>query len=371
MAQATAPQRKGMGPGFWPVTVALTVINIAISIFLFKLDFSTLIPEMGQPADAIDALTKFMAIVGNALFVYVAGYLVFFAIAWRRRKSDPPDAIGIQIHDNHTLELWWTIVPTILVVIIAVFSIRIWATLQNQTGNALTMEAIGHQFKYEFRYPGLKQSVYDEMHLPVGQPVTVQVTAADVIHSFWIPEVRLKSDMVPGLVQSVRFTPQHVGKYHVICTEFCGSQHANMAATLYVDSVAGFTWLTAQAKSQNAASSPSKPLDLAAGNATAGQQLFGQKCASCHNAAGGFDQKIVGPGLAHLGKDPGHPYLVTGKPVDAAGIAYILVNGYQGADESNHASGPSIGVMPNRQANGLSDGDIANLTSYLLSMAKK
>jgi cytochrome c oxidase subunit 2 len=362
------PAKPGLGPGFWPVTIGLTVLNVIVSYAIVVFPIEAFVPEMGEPAADIDLLFKFMSIVGNAIFFYVAGYLVYFSIVWRRRATDPPDAIGIQIHDNGKLEMWWTIIPAILVVIIAVFSVRIWMNLQNTLGDVLTMEAIGHQFKYEFRYPRLKQSVYDEMHLPVGTPVTLHVTAADVIHSFWVPEMRIKADMVPGLVQTLRFTPENIGKYRIICTEFCGTNHGNMLATLYVDTQQDFgRWLARQNKLQGQAGGP---IVLSSGQVAAGQALFGQKCSSCHSV-GPFTQKIVGPGLGALADDPDHPNLVTGKTPNAANVAWVLVNGYQGPDNSQGKNGPSIGVMPNRQANALSNQDIANLTAYVISLSQK
>ena len=240
MAQYTAPQKQGLGPGFWQVTIGLTVLNVIVSFFIAAFDIDKYLPEAAAPAGDIDWLFKFLSVVGNAIFVYVVGYIVYFAVVWRRRPSDGPEAIGIQIHDNPKLELWWTIVPTILMLIIAIFSVRIWMSLQNSLGDVLTMESIGHQFKYEFRYPRLKQSVYDDMHIPVGTPITLHVTAADVLHSFWVPEVRIKADMVPGLVQTLRFTPERIGTYRIICTEFCGTQHGNMVATLHIDSQQDF-----------------------------------------------------------------------------------------------------------------------------------
>ncbi len=367
MAQYTAPRKPGLGPGFWQVTIAMTILNAIASYFIANLDIDKYLPEAADPASDIDALFKFLSVVGNAIFVYVVGYIVYFCIVWRRRASDGPDAIGIQIHDNPRLELWWTIIPAILMVIVAFFSVRIWINLQNTIGDVLTMESIGHQFKYEFRYPRLKQSVYDDMHLPAGTPVTLHVTSADVIHSFWVPEVRLKADMVPGLVQTLRFTPEKIGTYRIICTEFCGRNHGNMVATLHIDSQQDFgRWLSRQFKAQGQGSGP---IALASGQATAGQALFGQKCSTCHSV-GAFDQKIVGPGLGHLLDDPTHPNLVTGEKPTPADIAHVLVNGYQGPDNSQGKSGPSIGVMPNRQANALSNSDIANLTAYIVSLSQ-
>ena len=260
MAQQAAPLKTGLGPGFWQVGIGLTVLNALISYAIVIFPIEAFVPEMGQPASDIDLMFKFMSIVGNAIFVYVVGYLLYFAVVWRRRATDAPDAIGIQVHDNAKLELWWTIIPAILVIILAVFSVRIWMNLQNTLGDVLTMEAVSHQFKYEFRYPRLKESVYDEMHLPVDTPVTLNVTAADVIHSFWVPEMRIKADMVPGLVQTLRFTPEKIGKYRIICTEFCGTNHGNMLATVYVDTQQDFgRWLAGQSKLQGQASGPVGP----------------------------------------------------------------------------------------------------------------
>jgi cytochrome c oxidase subunit II len=358
LAEASVPRRQGLGPWFWTVTSAMTVLNIVVGIFIVVFPLGTLLPEAADPAGQIDDLFKFMSVIGNAFFVYVTGYLIYFSIVWRRRASDGPDAIGIQIHDNPKLETWWTIIPVILVATIAVFSVRIWMELQNQLGDVLTMEAVGQQFKYEFRYPKLKESVYDEMHVPVGTPVTLHVTSIDVIHSFWVPEVRLKADMVPGLVQTLRFTPEVIGKYPIICTEFCGTNHSTMRATLYIDSQKDFgNWLAARFKEQGQGGGT---IALAQGVADNGRVLFGQKCSTCHSL-GPFAQKIVGPGLGNLAHDPDHATLVDGKAPTPQNVAEILVNGF---------SGP-IGVMPNRHANALSNSDISNLVAYLLSLHGK
>ena len=369
MAQHSAPQQKvDLGPGFWPVAIGVTVFNLISAYFIITFDVSGFLPEAAAPAADIDALFKFMTVIGNAIFSYVAVFVVYFSIVWRRRATDAPDAVGIQVHDSPKLEFWWTAVPALLVVILAVFSVKIWSNLQAQAGDVLTMESIGHQFKYEFRYPKLKASVYDEMHVPVGVPISLHVTSADVIHSFWVPEVRIKYDMVPGLVQTMRFTPTKVGTYRVICTEFCGTNHGNMLAKMVIDTPGDFDkWLGKQAQMQ---ASGGAPVALA-GNAASGQTVFTAKCASCHNANAGFDGKIVGPGLGKLAIDPAHPDLVTGEKPDAAGISHILINGYQGPDKSTGKDGAALGVMPNRAANGLSSADISNLTTYLLSLSAK
>ncbi len=92
----------------------------------------------------------------------------------------------------------------------------------------LTVEAIGYQFGFQFRYPKLAQPVVNELHLPVNTPITIHVTSRDVLHGFWIPELRMKADMVPGLINTMRVTPTLPGTYRIMCTEFCGVAHGAM-----------------------------------------------------------------------------------------------------------------------------------------------
>lgn len=354
---------------FWIVTLVLTLLSVAVCYYISVVPLDFLLPGASLHAadrgDDIDFLFRFMGVVSSAIFIYVMGYLIYFSVAFRRRSDEPANSIGVQVHDSHTLEIWWTVVPTILVAILAVMSVQVWAKVQFGTGSApaLTVEVIGHQFNYEFRYPGLAQSYYsttEPMHLPVGRSVRVLVTSADVLHSFWVPEMRVKADTVPGLVQNLNFTPQRAGLYDIACTEFCGVDHSRMQAKLVVQSAAEFdTWLAGMKKKQAAEGSGggASTVALAAGKTDEGKALFAQKCSTCH-AAASFDQKIVGPGLLHLTDDPAHPKLVNGDSPTPEHIAGILRNGY---------SGP-LGVMPNRQANGLSDRDIANLTAYLVSL---
>jgi cytochrome c oxidase subunit 2 len=299
-----------------------------------------------------------MAIFGSAITLYVWGYIIYFAVVFRRRKDEPLTSIGIQVHDNVKLEFWWTLIPTIIIIVLSVLSVRVWAQLQNQLGDVLTMEAIGHQFNYEFRYPNLKGSVFHEMHVPAGTPVTLHVTSTDVIHSFWVPEMRLKADMVPGLVQTLRFTPERIGKYRIICTEFCGVNHGKMYDTLSIDSQEDFQkWLAAQQRGAGLAAAGGDAIPFTQGNLDAGRVLFGQKCSACHSL-GPFEQKIVGPGLGNLTRDPGHQRLVDGSIPSPANVAHILKYGYNGRQ----------GIMPNAQANAISNLDIANLTSFILSL---
>jgi cytochrome c oxidase subunit 2 len=362
---------KGLGPGFWPVTFLLAALSIASAVYFLYGNIDWLMPGASHPvADRtydVDGLFKFMAVFGNAIMIFVGGYVIYFAIAFRARPGQSADAIGVPIHDAPKLELWWTVLPSVLLAILTGLSIVTWYKIYFGTAApALTTEIIGHQFYFEYRYPGLKGSVVSKfgsdspdnaLHLPVGVPIRLLITSTDVIHQFWVPEVRLKAAAVPGLVTSLNFTIDHPGQYVVTCTEFCGPNHSQMQGTVIFEPVAAFnSWLDNQKKLAAAAGAP---INLAGGNAAAGQALFAQKCSACHNnPPTPFDQKLVGPGLLHITDDPAHPNLVTGKPPTPQNIAWILQNGFTG----------DIGTMPNRQANGLSDQDIANLVAYLVSL---
>lgn len=197
------------------------------------------------------------------------------------------------------------------------------------------------------------------MYLPVGVPVTVDLTSAEadesqaVIHSFWVPEFRVKQDMVPGMIVPIHFTPTKVGTYKLICAEFCGVGHGKMWGYVHVVPHADFDrWYALEER--RPAPNVSAVVNLAAGDATAGQAVFQQRCSVCHNAAP-FEQKKVGPGLAGLFNNPRHPLLVDNKPATPVDVEEIIDNGFRG----------DMGVMPTAQANGLTPQNIADLVAYL------
>lgn len=366
MAQRIGPtpnivRVRGLGPGFWQATTVLLVLCIVNSLYWLFANIDWLLPSASVPASDrasdVDGLFKFMAVFGGDIMIIVAGYVIWFSIAFRASPNDPPDTVGMPTHDHPKLEFWWTVLPTVLLVILTALSINVWHKIQfGVTTPGLTTEVVAHQFFFEYRYPGLKGTTTD-MHLPVGVPVRILITSADVIHQWWVPEFRLKMAAVPGLVQNLNFTPLHPGTFMVTCSEFCGVNHSQMQGKVVVEPLAAFnTWLDQQKKAAVAAAAPIK---LTGGNAAAGQARFQKTCSACHNyPPTPFAQKLVGPGLLHITDDPQHPTLVTGKPPTAQNIAWILQNGFTGP----------IGSMPNYVANGLSDQDIANLVAYLMSL---
>ena len=356
--------------GFWVITAVLAVLAAITIWWWIVAPIESIMPESVDKARQIDDLYRFLAASGSALFVFVAGYIIYFSVVFRRRPTDAPDAIGVQIHDSHKLEFWWTLFPFLFIVGLAVVSVKIFYGIEpfNMPSNALVVESIGHQWKYTFRYPGINGEV-DQLHLPLGQEITMHVSSYDVIHSFWVPSMRLKVDMVPGLINTLVFTPTRLGKYEILCTEFCGTLHGDMRsgtpndqAWMYVDTPAQYkAWYDktqkANANVSNAiAATSSGAINLAGGNAAAGKMVFSQKCSACH-ALGPFDQKVVGPGLKGVLDDPAHPNLVDGDKATPDDVAKILQHGFTGP----------MGTMPNQTANALSDKDIANLVAFLKS----
>ena len=348
-----------LGRGFWTLTAVLAALAVASIVFWYTFPIEQYLPAAIVTARQVDTLFRFMAATGSALYIFVGGYLLYFAIAYRVRPGDPPDAIGPQVHDNAKLEFWWTIIPTVFVVLLSIVSVRIWYEIMLEPENGLVVEAIGHQFQFTFRYPQINGEVSDEMHLPLNVPVTLNLTSSDVIHGFWVPAMRLKNDTVPGLVTSIRFTPRLAGRYPIICTQFCGVLHSQMDKQVLVieDKAAFDKWYHAeQVKNAHVSNAlgATGTVALTGGDVNAGKQLFSQKCTACHKIAP-FAQTLVGPGLLGVLHDPAHPNLVNGKPANPADVADILQNGYTG----------SMGSMPNASTNGLSSQDISNLVAYL------
>ena len=360
MVERTA-QPARLGRGFWVTTAVLAALAVAAIVFCYVFPLEHYLPAAIVTARQVDDLIRFMSATGSALYIFVAGYLVYFAIAFRAKASDAPDAIGVQIHDNRKLEFWWTVIPLIFVLVLSIVSVRIWYEILLEPENGLVVEAIGHQFYFSFRYPQINGEVTDEMHLPLNVPVTLNLTSADVIHGFWVPAMRLKNDTVPGLVTTIRFTPRLAGRYPIICTQFCGVEHSEMdKQVLVIEDKASFDrWYKGWQQKNDHASNAlpgagGQAISLQGGDAAAGKALFSQKCTACHKLAP-FSQTLVGPGLEAVLHDPAHPDLVNGKPANPADVASILENGYTG----------SMGAMPSASSNGLSPQDIANLVAFL------
>jgi cytochrome c oxidase subunit II len=232
-----------------------------------------------------------------AASIVFAGALLMLAIAWRRRTREGLPVVGKDEDVSTGLVVGFGIVIPVVCLVILFFIADIGvvnATSSPKPGQTkLNVSVVGHQWFWEVRYPGTNAVTANEIHIPAKTPVNVRLTSADVVHSFWVPELNKKVDMLPGHPNSIELYADHVGVYRGQCAEFCGLQHAHMAMAVYADPPGKFkAWLANMSKPLAAPASP---------QARAGEQVFlTQQCASCHTIRGTSARGRIGPDLTHL-----------------------------------------------------------------------
>jgi cytochrome c oxidase subunit 2 len=286
-----------------------------------------------------------------AATIVFLGALVMIGLGILRRGVEGLPLIGKREDINQGLVLLFGIgVP--VVTLIALFGAAD-VYLVRQTGppapssTSMTVDVIGHQWWWEVRYPGTTAVTANEIHVPVDTRVNVVATSADVIHSFWVPQLARKIDMIPGRQNRVLLYASRAGSYRGQCAEFCGFQHANMALYVVAQPTASFrTWLA------NMALPVPRPT---ATTAKAGQRLFlTSQCASCHQLRGTSAQGTVGPDLTHLAT---RSTLAGGTiPNDPAHLQ-AWVSGPQAIKPGNRM--PDLGLAP---------AEVAEIVSYLDSL---
>ena len=244
----------------------------------------------------------FTLIVATIVFVAVEGWLIFSIIRYRERPNTPQPK---QIQGNNTVEIIWTIVPSLFLFAVLAGTIYTMFGLQNITGNGrLEVKAVGHQWWWEFDYPSLGNiTTADTLYIPQGAVIQTDLVSNNVIHSFWIPSITGKTDVIPGHTNTKLFRADTLGEFRGECAEYCGTQHAHMNFSVVVLTQAEFNvWASGQ---QQAALSPTNTL------AQQGQQIFkgAGGCTACHGIVGVnltsyTDPKqagLVGPNLTHFG----------------------------------------------------------------------
>jgi cytochrome c oxidase subunit 2 len=272
--------------------------------------------QFARITDAVFMQTVWWAIL---VFVLVQGALLYAMFRFRGR---PGDAEPAQIHGNTTLEIVWTIIPAVILAVIAVPTVKaIFKTAEIPGDNPLTVEVIGHQWWWEFRYPEYNLTTANELHVPVNRTVHMRMGSADVIHSFWVPQFAGKRDVFPNRQTRLWFIAEQAGNYPAQCTEFCGIQHGKMAYRIVANEPAEFdAWVakmrtfaaapspapspaakdTVRTTSSGASIEPSAPQEAAVAE---GQKLFLTKgCTGCHSlVALNAPKGMLGPNLANIG----------------------------------------------------------------------
>lgn len=279
----------------------------------------------GTHAENILALLTPIAWAALAVFVVVEGILVYAIWKFRARKND---AMPAQIHGNTTIEIAWTIAPALIVLVIAVLTFRTQAVNSRMDPTALRIQAVGHQWWFEFKYPDQSIVTSGDLYIPVGRDVTVQLDGVDVIHNFWIPKLAGKTYMIPGNTNYLSFKATNEGVYRGQCAEFCGEAHALMRFRVIAVQPDVFDrWIAAHTSTPAAASTqpyagpeafpntqekyvphmPAFPQGAYTGVGTGGvasngYTVFEKKCAVCHMINDNPKAKgVTGPNLTYLG----------------------------------------------------------------------
>ncbi len=272
-------------PGSLLTLTAGVVVTLVSLWFGYNFDF---MPEQAsQQASLVDNLFRVMVIIGTALFLVIQGAILIAVIKFRQRPGDNTD--GPPIKGNLPLEAFWTVIPAIIVIILGVYSVEVYRDMggfeaaggsmmshnhhkpvevamtpqsnmaplivdtpeestelvATQYGFGATpdreglpadveVDVMGLQFAWVFTYPD-SDIVVGDLHVPVGKDIQLNISAQDVLHAFWIPQFRLKQDAIPGQDTQLRFTPNKIGTYPIVCAELCGSYHGGMRTQITVE----------------------------------------------------------------------------------------------------------------------------------------
>lgn len=232
-------------------------------------------------------------VMGAVVFLIVEGGIIIAVARFRHRKGDLSEPA--QVHGNVPLEIIWTAIPVLLVIVLFVFTVTTMNAIAAPapSPNDLHVNIVGHQWWWEFDYPDLKITSADELVIPVGTTVQINLTSADVMHSFWVPQLAGKTDAIPGQVNKMWITADQPGTYEGQCSEFCGVEHALMRERVIVLSQSDFqAWVANQQQLPPAPQTDAEVQGMKL--VTAGV------CAACHTVDGTAAKGKVGPNLTHL-----------------------------------------------------------------------
>lgn len=222
------------------------------------------------------------------IFGVVAGALAY--ITWKFRAKPGQTGEPPQVHGNDRLEVIWTVIPIVIVFILFGLTARSLILVNKPLPGALKVEVTGYQFWWDFHYPDLDFRNSNELILPAGVPVELEITSKDVIHSFWVPGLAGKQDAIPGQKTRIRFIAEKPGNYYGFCAELCGPSHARMLFRVIVLPQEEFERFTVAAKAYIPPVADAQ-----------GQQVFQQNCMACHGVQGKMPPAAIGPELGFTG----------------------------------------------------------------------
>jgi cytochrome c oxidase subunit 2 len=332
------------------VIVGILVIITAVLAY-FGINILWEMPvEASQQAVSIDWMWNLQLIAMSFLFALIVVPMFYSLVVFRRRKGDTTD--GQHMEGNTTVEILWTIVPLFLVGIFAYLgAVNLSDTLRADP-SAMVVKVTGIQWSWTFEYPPVDGITVasDELHIPVGQQVLLQMTSKDVIHSFWVPEFRVKQDLVPGRITQLRISPNLEGNYKVRCAELCGTSHYNMEKPVVISSQDEFdAWMADRIEEAKT---------LAATPEGSGQLLVSANgCAACHSIDGAVG---IAPTWLGLYEDD---VLLTDGTVVIADDEYLHES--IKAPQAKIVAGFENQLMPTY---GFADEEIENIVAYIKTL---
>jgi cytochrome c oxidase subunit 2 len=312
---------------------------------------TTIFAPASTPAAAIFGLSKLVIGVTALIFVCVCALLVYTIFRFRKR-SDDDGSEPAQVYGSNQVELAWTVIPTLIVVVLFLASARVITFVQHadRPADSIQVVAVGHQFWWEYRYPALGVVTANELHVPVSDPARptptfITLLSADTDHSFWIPRLGGKTDLIPNRVNSTWIDPYETGLFLGQCAQYCGAQHAKMLLRVYVDSRNGFDrWVQQQREPAREQSQVAE-----------GRRVFQRTaCINCHAVAGTVASGRFGPDLTHL----------MSRDTIGSGIVPNTVENLRAWIRNPDSLKPGS-RMP---AMGLTDGQLDSITAYLATL---
>ena len=312
---------------------------------------TTIFAPASTPAAAIFGLSTLVLGVTAAIFACVCALLVYALVKFRKRSGDEGSEPA-QVYGSNQVEIAWTVIPTLIVVVLFLASARVITSVQNteQPAGSIQVVAVGHQFWWEYRYPSLGIVTANELHVPVSNPARPTATfitllSSDTDHSFWIPRLGGKTDLIPNRVNSTWIDPYETGLFLGQCAQYCGTQHAKMLIRAYVDTANAFdTWVREQRQPAR------EQADVAEGRGVFQRTA----CINCHTVSGTVATGQFGPDLTHL----------MSRDTIGAGIAPNTIENLQAWIRDPESFKPGS-RMPAMQ---LSDGDLMAVTAYLATL---
>jgi cytochrome c oxidase subunit II len=295
---------------------------------------------LATPAQSEYHIALLVLAITGAIFVVVAGLIVYTIWRFRRRAGDDAKQEPPQVYGSNQIEVAWTVIPILIVFVLIGVSARVIASVENASPppGMLKVTLIGHQWWWEVRYPDYGIVTANEIHVPAASATYLELQSADVIHSFWIPQLAGKTDLIPNRTNYAWIDPREPGIYFGNCAEYCGTQHANMLLRVVAQAPDDFKrWAAAQQKP-------------AAGNAAF--QSF--SCVSCHSVKGTPAAGKFGPDLTHL----------MSRQTLAAGVIANTPENLRNWVKDPQAAKPGC-LMPSLQ---LTDQELGQVVTYLESL---